>query len=242
MLITRDALVRAGLQETANAVILEESSIELVPRKYWRDHSCKEVERRFGVSPEFQILDSNFHNRVVSRLKNSQKRGRPDVVHFALLDITSTPLYMNDKIQVIIHTIDGHSIFVGKRVRVPRTLQRFCGVISKILSESQNEAEMKHFEFAPNQTTAELISSIKKDRTIALSSQGIRTDLSTLVSETQSENKSTAWIIGGFPHGHFEESSRAIFDRLLSISESPLPAHVVTARLCYELERILLNQ
>ena len=189
--------------------------------------------------PEFQILDDNFHHEIVNKLENPQKRGRPDVVHFALLDITSTPLYMNDKIQVLIHTVGEQTIRVGRQVRVPRTLQRFCGVISKVLTERQVESEKTYFALKKDQSLKELLSSLSVDETISLSSKGIPADLSILIAETNSKKQSTAWVVGGFAHGNFNESSRNLFNRIVSISDSSLPAHVVTARLCYELEKTL---
>lgn len=233
-------LLRKGcLTDSVNTIVLEESSLEIVPKKYWHTRCCKDVQVRFGVMPQFQMLDDNFHHEIVNKLENPQKRGRPDIVHFALLDITSTPLYMNDKIQVVIHTIGEQTIKVGKHVRVPRTLQRFCGVISKVLTERQVQSEKNHFELKKNQSIKELLSSLSVDETILLSSKGIPADFSILTKETNSKKQSTAWVVGGFAHGNFKESSRNLFDRIVSISDSSLPAHVVTARLCYELERIL---
>ncbi|MDG6999306.1 MAG: hypothetical protein JRN15_09350 [Nitrososphaerota archaeon] len=229
------------MTEPDNTIILEEASLETVPKKYLQDKNCKEIERKFGVTPEFQILDANFHHPILSKLGNPQKRGRPDVVHFALLDITSTPLYMKDKVRVVIHTVSHDTIILGKQVRVPRTLQRFCGVISKVLSERQTQFEKQHFELTKNQSLRGLITSLGTDTTIAFSIQGIPTDVSSLISQSRSEKTRVAWVVGGFAHGHFDESSRSVFDRIVSISDASLPAHVVTSRLSYELEKLLVT-
>src|SRR5579864_5248010 len=108
-----------------HAIILEEASLEVVPKRFWNDEACREVQERFGVPPEAQILDRNYHSRIVRRLGNPEKRGRPDIVHFALLDITSTPAYQEGCVQPIIHTINDQTIFVKPGVRLPRTEQRF---------------------------------------------------------------------------------------------------------------------
>jgi rRNA pseudouridine-1189 N-methylase Emg1 (Nep1/Mra1 family) len=44
------------------------------------------------------------------------------------------------------------------------------------------------------------------------------------------------WIVGGFARGHFEASLLKLADYTVSISPDSLPAHVVTARLTYDLE------
>ena len=95
------------------------------------------MEARFGVPPQSQILDDNFHHKIIATIPENEKRGRPDIVHFALLDIVSTPAYKMDLIRPIIRTINGEVIVVKKGVRLPRTELRFYGVMSKIL---RNEA------------------------------------------------------------------------------------------------------
>src|ERR1700733_1295192 len=95
-----------------HTIILEESSLELVPKQFWSQESCRMAETRFGVSPQLQILDDNYHHKIVTSIPDSEKRGRPDIVHFALLDIVSTPAYQNGQIRPIIHTINGSVIVI----------------------------------------------------------------------------------------------------------------------------------
>jgi rRNA small subunit pseudouridine methyltransferase Nep1 len=225
------------LSKYLNTIVLEDASLELVPKKYRNHDSCQEVERKFGVPADLQILDDNFHHAIVSRLKQGERRGRPDIVHIALLDITSTPLYMNDGVRVVIHTCGQAAIILGRGVRIPRTLQRFCGVMSRILARKQEEREKGLFSFNENQSLEEVISLSDATNVVSFSRKGVLTNLNELVKEIQSTSTITAWIVGAFPHGHFKDEVRAVSNRMVSISDSPLPAHVVTARLSYELER-----
>jgi len=34
------------------------------------------------------------------------KRGRPDLVHFSILEATTIPLYLQNKMKLFVHTID----------------------------------------------------------------------------------------------------------------------------------------
>ena len=88
-----------------------------------------------------QILDDNYHQQLIAKLSNREKRGRPDIVHFALLDITSTPAYMEGLVEVYVHTINNTTIKILGGVRLPRTFQRFCGVMAKVLSGKMEEKE-----------------------------------------------------------------------------------------------------
>jgi rRNA small subunit pseudouridine methyltransferase Nep1 len=219
-------------------IILEEASLELVPKKYWGHESCKLFESRFGVPPESQILDDNFHHEIIEKLPRKEKRGRPDIVHFALLDIMSTPAYQESIIRPIIHTVNNETILVGDRVRLPRTELRFNGVMSKVLRKEQGVTEKNLFEDSGERESRELLKSLDPGEVVCLTTQGVLKDLRNFVSSHKVEKQSTtAWIVGGFARGHFTEEVKGLASNLISISDHRLAAHVVTARLSYELER-----
>lgn len=224
-------------------IILEDSALELVPRRFWTHKSCKLYESRFGVPPNGQVLDDNFHHEIVVRLPAREKRARPDIVHFALLDIMSTPAYGENLIQPVIHTINNNAIIVQDGVRLPRTELRFGGIMSKILRNDLGPSEKKLFDFRGAMSTGELVKLLKPRKVICLSTQGVRKDLSKLVAESNiPDEKSTCiWVVGGFARGHFTEETKSLADEVISISNYQLPAHVVTARLSYEIEQSLLS-
>jgi rRNA small subunit pseudouridine methyltransferase Nep1 len=218
-------------------VILEEASLETVPKRYWADESCRKVQERFGVPPEAQILDNNYHSKIVRKLPNPEKRGRPDIVHFALLDITSTPAYQQGLVQPIIHTINDQTIKLKTGVRLPRTAERFDGVMSKLLRNKIEKDEENLFSIIRSQSISNLVESLNPNRTICLTKEGILKRLSTFFSEIHSgEENLILWIVGGFARGHFREETKKLADDLISISQYSLPAHVVTARISYEIE------
>jgi rRNA pseudouridine-1189 N-methylase Emg1 (Nep1/Mra1 family) len=219
-------------------LLIEEASLELLPQKYYGSLEAKKVLQSFGVQPAHQILDRNYHSKIVSSLKEDQvKRGRPDVTHLALLDITSTPLFQTGGVEVFVRTRSGLLIGIKKGTRLPRTLQRFCGVMTRLLSGSYGEAEMKLFTISRTRDFADVVSSLRLQRVISLSSRGEgQHSLRELVQAELSNEFSTGWIVGGFPHGHFRDEVVECSDLVASISRFSLPAHVVTARITYELE------
>ena len=219
-----------------HSIILNDSSLELVPKKYRGAKSCSLFEKRFGIPPEMQILDDNFHHDIVKSLPHREKRGRPDIVHFACLDVTSTPAYLDNLVRLFIHTINDETISVAQRVRLPRTELRFFGLMSKILSGRSGIAESELFKIDRKQTMSDLLRKIDPRRTILLTREGARKPLSTAVNEAAKTDSETAWVIGGFARGHFDDKLKSLADEMITISELPLPAHVVTARLCYQIE------
>jgi len=225
------------LPKPLHSIILEEASLELVPEKFRKHDSCKLVENRFGIPPELQILDDNYHQQIIAKLSNREKRGRPDIVHFALLDITSTPAYMEGLVEVYVHTINNTTIKILSGVRLPRTFQRFCGVMAKVLSGKMEEKEKKLFEIRNEQAIDQLVSTIDSDRVICLTSEGVPSDLPSFVQDVHSKQEKATWIVGGFPRGHFGDDVKFLATDIISISKYSLTAHVVTARLSYEFER-----
>jgi rRNA small subunit pseudouridine methyltransferase Nep1 len=221
-----------------HVIILEEASLELVPKKYWSQESCKLYEARFGIPPGSQILDDNFHHDIVQKLHGKEKRGRPDIVHFALLDIVSTPAYFENLVRPVIHTRNDEVIVIKEGVHLPRTLPRFNGVMSKILQGEAGGKELDLFEFRQVQNTEDLIRSLGTRGVCCLTSQGIHRDLDKFVYEKSgSAGKGVqVWIVGGFARGHFKEHVKGLATDLVSISDHSLAAHVVTARLSFEIE------
>lgn len=209
--------------------------MELVPKKFWTNPSCELVASRFGIPPQKQVLDDNFHHEIIEKLPNKGKRGRPDIVHYALLDIMSTPAYLDGDIRPIIHTINKETINVGLSVRPPRTELRFNGVMSRILKSESSEPRL--FERKGVEEIADLVESLRPDKVYCLSTQGTLRDLSQVVGSTKVEDQ-IIWIVGGFAHGHFSEETKSLADDIVSISDRSLPAHVVSARLAYEIERL----
>ena len=219
-------------------LILADSSLEILPEEFSKYPEARRLAERFGVPPSSQILDANFHSKIVGFLKEKQeKRGRPDVVHFALLDATSTPLFSSANLQIYIHTWQNYVIHVKNDTRLPRTLQRFCGVMAKLLSNKIGTVESRLFSVQKDLSVKDLVSSLELSRVTTFSKMGIQKSLENLVSECTKQNERNGWIVGAFPHGHFGQEVTALSDTTTSISKHSLPAHVVTARLCYELEK-----
>ncbi|TRM76859.1 16S rRNA methyltransferase, partial [Sulfolobus sp. A20-N-F8] len=72
-------------------IILLESAIELVPREIVDHPSVIKNAKRRGKKPEDTLLDISLHYHAMKSLENKYKRGRPDIVHQALLLILTDP-------------------------------------------------------------------------------------------------------------------------------------------------------
>ncbi len=117
------------------SLILAESSLELVPKELKSHASVISHAQKLGKKPSEILLDNSWHFAAMKRIKDEIKRGRPDLVHFCILEATTIPLYKKNKIKIYIHTIDDKVIYVGENVNIPKSYHRFEGLIEKLFLE-----------------------------------------------------------------------------------------------------------
>ena len=114
------------------SLVLAESALELVPLELQSHNSVIASSRRLSKKPSEILLDVSWHFAAMKGIEDEIKRGRPDLIHFCLLEASSIPLYFENKIRVFVHTIDNKVIFIGKDVRLPKSYHRFAGLIEKL--------------------------------------------------------------------------------------------------------------
>ena len=79
------------------SLVIAESALELVPKELQSHNSVIASARRFNKKPSEILLDISWHFAAMKGIKNEIKRGRPDLVHFSLLEACSICLlYTSD--------------------------------------------------------------------------------------------------------------------------------------------------
>jgi rRNA small subunit pseudouridine methyltransferase Nep1 len=219
------------------SLVIAESALELVPLELRKHNSVTASARRFNKKPSEILLDISWHFAAMKGIKNEIKRGRPDLVHFSLLEACSIPLYFENKLNVFVHTIDDKVISVGQNVRLPKSYHRFIGLVEKLyatgkIKESDNTLlEIKNMNFG------NLIKKINPKQIVGLSSKGIKSSYQKL-SEEIGDN--TCIVVGGFSKGQFSDSIRTYFDKEISVDKEPLEAHIIISRVLYEYEKRII--
>ncbi len=220
----------------STSIILAESSLETVPMEIADHPAVVKHARRKGKRPTEILLDRSYHHRAILKLENSAKRGRPDIVYHVLLDVTSSPLYRNNEVKFYIHTINDYVIELGEKVRPPRAYHRFEGLFEKLFKVGEiRSASGELLLRVKRMRFDELVSNLKLDVVVGFSRMGEKRPLREIVAESLSFER-RAFIIGGFPRGHFSDSVSRVLDRLYSIHELGLDSQTVVCRLLYELE------
>lgn len=212
--------------------VLAESALELVPKEIRSKPVVVSDSKRRGTDASEILLDRSFHHSAMMRLKDSEKRGRPDLVHGALLSVTGTPLYLGGRVKAFVHTCGDIVVDIAPKTRIPKSYIRFRGLMEKVLS-GQGDALVKAW---PSKLPDLVRKVIAPDFVMGLSVQGGKMELEDLAGRLMSADNPCV-VVGGFPHGHFAPETLAVVDELVRIHEMPLEAHVVTSRLLYEFEK-----
>jgi rRNA small subunit pseudouridine methyltransferase Nep1 len=192
--------------------------------------------QKLGKHPSEILLDNSWHFAAMKGIENEIKRGRPDLVHFSILEATTIPLYLKNKIKVYIHTINDQVIHIGENVHIPKSYHRFEGLIEKLFLEKTIRSGDNILLEIKEKSFSELINEIKPLTVIGFSTKGEPSSFEKISSKI-SDN--TCIVIGGFQKGHFAESTKNKINHLFSIDELSYEAHVVIARILYEYEKTI---
>jgi rRNA small subunit pseudouridine methyltransferase Nep1 len=219
------------------SLVIAESALELVPEELQNHNSVLASARKFNKKPSEILLDVSWHFAAMKKIKNEIKRGRPDLVHFCLLEACSIPIYFENRLQVFVHTIDDRVIFFDRSVRLPKSYHRFAGLIEKLYLEGKIEENGKKLLEIKKMNFSDLIKKIGPGQIIGLSSKG---DSSSYQQVSEEMDDNTCIIVGGFAKGQFSDDIKKRFDKTRSVDKNPLEAHIIISRILYEYEKRII--
>ena len=218
------------------SLIISESALELIPFELQDHPSVISHARKLGKHSSEILLDNSWHFAAMKGINNEIKRGRPDLVHFSILEATTIPLYLQNKLNLFVHTIDDKVIHFGKNVHLPKSYHRFEGVIEKLYQEKKIISNNELLLELKDQTFLELISEINPSKIIGFSTEG---QLSSYEKIAAQISDNSCIVLGGFQKGHFSDSIQNKITDLYSVGDESFEAHVVASRILYEYEKTI---
>ena len=216
-------------------LILTESAVERIPKSLWTHPAVSKRAKIFKKEPGQMLLDRSYHHRAMLKLKDDEKRGRPDIVHFCLLDALGSPLNKENKLRTIVQTVDNRIIYLNSEVRLPRNYDRFVGLIEQLYTlgrigdKNKNLLEMKHGGLK------DILEEIHPSYIVAFTRSGERQTFHE-VARKLNKISNPLVLVGAFPRGHFSQEVKNASNELISIDQEMLDAWIVTSRLIYEYE------
>ena len=148
-------------------------------------------------------------------------------------------------LKICIHVLNPSEkiIFVDPAIKVPRSLNRFEGLIAKLLLEkSKGEIKENKLLRVENVTLKDFLSRFKKENIHAFSKKGKLKSIDSLFKDLfqypSSLEKDSVLLIGGFQSEEFSEdvSSNLDRDNIHAIAPISLDAWTVVSRVIFKLE------
>ncbi len=214
-------------------IALVDSELERVPQELWSHPSVVKHSRRRGKKPGNMILDSNFHHAAISKYfpGEENRRGRPDIVHYFLLNTLESPLNLSGKLKVYIHTRENYVIFVDPSTRIPKSYNRFIGLMEDLFHNHYVPNGKEPLLSIMHMDLFSLIKKIEPVKIFVMNENGKNIKLKEIIEDE------ILLLIGGFPSGDFISNISQFIN--VSIFPSPLPAWVIAYEIISEAERYL---
>lgn len=215
-----------------------DSSMELVP---WELASHPQVVKnaaRRGKKPRETMLERSRHHKALLRLKNGEKRGRPDILHTCLKIVSDSPVYKRGLLEVLVHTLGGKWIVFKDRIRIPVTYDNFIGLMEKLLSTGRilDSSGRVLMEIVPKEDALQFLAGFPY-KTL-LTHAGERVEAGDYVRRVSVAGEPVCFLIGAYPRGSPSEEIWNMAKEKISIYDDVLAAWTVTAWLTYEMFRL----
>jgi rRNA small subunit pseudouridine methyltransferase Nep1 len=248
-------------------LILAGSALELVPQSIASHTACRNYARKHNKRPTHTILDGSIHHSAMRKLPDRERRGRPDIVHFCLLEALGSPLNREGRLDTWVHTADDRVIHFDPSLKLPRSQDRFKGVMEKLLVEGSLENRLMTIEDGVSFT--DLLEKLDVDTIIGFSEEGAD-DWEKLIDELSEGmcaegdgngkgkgggavdgsggsvagavagvGPGIALVVGGFAHGGFPADILSTFTHKVSLFREPLDAWTVVSRALASWEKSL---
>ena len=199
-------------------LVIAEAALELVPSSLAGHPVIVKSAKKRGKDPEGILLDSNFHHTAMRNLEDAHRRGRPDIVHFVLLCALESVINKQGELNLYIHTRNDEIIHVDAKTRIPRSYNRFCGLMEQLL-EKKVIKDLFHVE---RRSLLEFLDTLPGEK-VVMDREGAPLAL----------KRDITCVVGGFPHGDFW--TELIYPRC-QITDEHLPAWSVVNELLVRYE------
>jgi rRNA small subunit pseudouridine methyltransferase Nep1 len=209
--------------------ILADSELELIPPELQRERSILNSARMRGKAPEKILLDASHHHPAFIKLKESERRGRPDIVHFFLMLAMDSDLNAAGKMKVFVHTRNDDVIAVKPETRLPPHYPRFVGLIESLYEQRVVPSrENALLELRSEVPLEKLVTALKPDKVYVLDPMGKEDTLESKFTDV--DDKTLVVIIGGFSKGDYRTDLSKIKHETISLGARQQKVWTVTSK------------
>ena len=194
------------------------------------ENACLETIK---VGSSYELLNCDRHKQQIIKYKKDPSQCRPDILHQCLLMLFDSPLNRASLLQVYVHTQKNVLIEINPQTRVPRTFDRFCGLMVQLLHKLSirgSDTSQKLLKVIKNPITDHLPVGCAKYYTSFHTDTVMRVDEFAMI---QPDDKPIVVCIGAMAKGSINPDYA---DKSLSISNYPLSAAITCSKFCTAFE------
>jgi len=214
-------------------LIIADAEIETIPAELSHDFNIINLAKKRGKSFDRILLDSNYmHSSIDKHFPGeSNRRGRPDIIHTLLMVVQDSILNRERQIRIIIHTRMNKIITINPETRLPRSYNRFTGLIESLLVKGQIESDGAVLMAICEGTLENALRMVKSQSVIVFSPSGEKKTIDELTGENE-----TTYIIGGFAEGDYISDAYSL-GKACSIYKDELTIWTVASEIICSTER-----
>ena len=219
-------------------LILTETALELIPKSLGKQPSTIKNMKKFGRAGE--ILDTTLHHSIMHSLKNSQKRGRPDILHHFLLDALGSPANLKGFLEIYFQCASGF-YKVSSEMKCPRDYIRFKGLMYQLIRKGQVPPNQQPYLISRMDLDLKdwIKNNFSDNNTFIFSVNGKEASLESITSKFFNESNKCAVLIGGFQKSHFSEDILKLPSQIFALSDRGYDSWIVTNRVLAKFEQDL---
>src|SRR5207248_7361995 len=109
--------------------------MELVPDASKVHPQARAAAKARDRRPSRTLLAASLHHDAMHALSEGERRGRPDLAHFAMLLALDSALNQADGLRLVVHTRNDERLAVNPETRLMRNYPRFVGLMEKLFHD-----------------------------------------------------------------------------------------------------------
>ncbi len=188
-------------------IVLIDSELETIPEIMMDDYAVRKYAKERGKPPRDIILDSNFLHAAIERYfpGQSNRMGRPDIFYHFLQVAQSSILNLRGGLRIYIHTKHDMIIEIRPDTRIPKSYNRFVGLIEDLFRKGSVGPEGQKLMTIRKSGALELLeTTLKGTLKVLLSPSGNEIKITELFKNlSHNGGEDFTVIIGGFSEGDF---------------------------------------
>ena len=194
------------------------------------ENACLESVKIGGT---YELLNCDKHKQQIIKYKKDPATCRPDILHQCLLMLFDSPLNRANLLQVYVHTQKKVLIEINPQTRIPRTFDRFCGLMVQLLhklSIRASDTSQKLLKVIKNPITDHLPAGCPKYLASFAAEKVQHVDE---FAKEHPKNEPLVVVIGAMAKGQVDCDYN---DKFVSISNYPLSAALTCSKFCNAFE------